>query len=87
MKTTTEQKSKLKEILDMISTDEERKTDITSTKLNALDKYKEFKKRMKVCPREKIEQLIDEVYKTLGDSLSRSLLVNNMMDKSTKGEQ
>ena len=53
----------------------------------ALDKYKEFKKRMKVCPREKIEQLIDEVYKTLGDSLSRSLLVNNMMDKSTKGEQ
>ena len=48
MKTTNEQKTKLKEILDMISTDEEKKTDITSTKLNALYKYlKSFQEDLK----------------------------------------
>ena len=48
MKTTTEQKSKLKEILDMISTEDEKKSDVTSVKLNALYKYlKSFQEELK----------------------------------------
>ncbi len=50
----------------------------------SIARFEEYRNQIKTCPKKNLDALVHEIYKALGDSVERVLLIKTLIDKGRK---